>query len=125
MTTATEKKQQLKQVFDAYRPILEPYVAGMIAVQNNDHGIYLNTHTIMKNKQPLFFAALAINKNYVSFHVFPVYMYPDLLDGIGDLKKRMQGKSCFNFSKVDPDQVARMEAMVKAGFDRFKAEGDI
>jgi hypothetical protein len=79
----------------------------------------------MKNKQPLFFASIAINKNYVSFHVFPVYMYPDLLDKVGDLKKRMQGKSCFNFRKLTEEQVAGMRALVEAGHKRLKAEGDI
>jgi len=97
----------------------------MLVVQDNERGVYLNTHAVMKNRQPLFFASIAVNKNYVSFHLFPVYMYPDLLDGIGDLEKRMQGKSCFNFRKVDPDQVERMRTLVEAGYQRLKTEGDI
>ena len=32
----------------------------------------------------------------------PVYMFPDLLDGISpELRRRMQGKSCFNFKKAE------------------------
>jgi hypothetical protein len=39
---------------------------------------------------------------YVSFYLMPVYMYPDLVDGISlELTKRKQGKSCFNFETVD------------------------
>jgi len=112
-------------VFQAFRPILEPYIPRMLVVQDNERGVYLNTHAVMKNRQPLFFASIAVNKNYVSFHLFPVYMYPDLLDGIGDLEKRMQGKSCFNFRKFDPDQVERMRTLVEAGYQRLKTEGDI
>lgn len=44
----------------------------------------------MANGQPLFLGSVEIRKNYVSFHVFLVYR-----------KKRMQGKGCFNFRKVD------------------------
>jgi hypothetical protein len=97
----------------------------MMVVQDNERGLYLNTHSVMKNGQPLFFASIAINKAYVSFYVMPVYMYPDLLDGIGDLAKRMQGKSCFNFRKVDDAQVEGMRKLVEASYKRLEAEGDI
>ena len=125
MSTPPSKSSDLTAVFNQLRPILEPYIAGMVAMQDNERGLYLNTRSVMKNKQPLFFASIALNKKYVSFHVFPVYMYPDLLDGIGDLTKRMQGKSCFNFRKVSDDQIEGMRALVEAGHKRLKAEGDI
>ena len=125
MPTSTNSTNDLAEVYLRLRPILEPYMPEMVAMQDNERGLYLNTRSIMKNKQPLFFASIAINKNYVSFHVFPVYMYPDLLDKVGDLKKRMQGKSCFNFRKLSEEQVAGMRALVEAGHKRLKAEGDI
>ncbi len=125
MPMSTNSTNDLAEVYLRLRPILEPYIPEMVAMQDNERGLYLNTRSIMKNKQPLFFASIAINKNYVSFHVFPVYMYPDLLDKVGDLKKRMQGKSCFNFRKLSEEQVAGMRALVEAGHKRLKAEGDI
>ncbi len=125
MPIPTTGASDLTAVFTRLRPILEPYIAEMMVMQDNERGLYLNTKSIMKNKQPLFFASIAINKNYVSFHVFPVYMYADLLDGIGDLKKRMQGKSCFNFRQVTEAQVDGMRALVDAGYKRLKAEGDL
>jgi hypothetical protein len=125
MASPARSASDLPAVFAAYRPLLEPYIPKMMVMQDNERGLYLNTHSIMKNRQPLFFASLAINKGYVSFHLFPVYMYPDLLNGIGDLEGRMQGKSCFNFRKVDPDQVERMRALVDAGYQRLQTEGDI
>jgi len=125
MPMSTNSTNDLAEVYLRLRPILEPYMPEMVAMQDNERGLYLNTRSIMKNKQPLFFASIAINKNYVSFHVFPVYMYPDLLDKVGDLMKRMQGKSCFNFRKLSEEQVAGMRALVEAGHKRLKAEGDI
>jgi hypothetical protein len=38
-----------------------------------------------------------IKKNYVIYHLMPVYLNPGLLEGMSPgLRKRMQGKSCFN-----------------------------
>ncbi|MBA3274968.1 MAG: hypothetical protein H0T72_04175 [Chloroflexia bacterium] len=125
MALPARQPTDLAAVFAAFRPILEPYIPRMTVIQDNERGLYLNTRSMMKNRQPLFFASIAINKNYVSFHLFPVSMYPDLLDGIGDLANRMQGKSCFNFRKVDPNQVEGMRALVAAGHRRLETEGDI
>lgn len=53
---------------------------------------------------PLFFAAVRLGKAYVSFHLLPLYMNPALVKQVPPaLKKRMQGKACFNF-KIAPDR---------------------
>jgi len=53
----------------------------------------------------------------------PVYMYPDLLETISPaLKKRMQGKSCFNFKNVDENLFSELETLTRLGFERFKQE---
>jgi hypothetical protein len=78
----------------------------------------------MKNKQPLFFGAVQIKKRYVSYHLMPVYSYPDLLTGVDEeLKKRMQGKSCFNFTKIDDATVAAIADLTRQGFTRYEREG--
>jgi len=123
--TATREPIDLVDVYRRLRPILEPYREQMVVVQDNERGLYLNTTRVMKNGSPLFFAAVVINKRYVSFHLFPVYMYPDLIDGIGDLKRRMQGKSCFNFSRLTDQQVDGMRDLVARGYERMRQEGDL
>jgi hypothetical protein len=50
-------------------------------------------------------------------------MYPELLEGIGALKKRMQGKSCFNFRKIDDAQMEGLRSLVQAGYDRYHRDG--
>jgi hypothetical protein len=53
--------------------------------------------------QPMWFGAVKLGKAYVSFHLMPLYMSPTLEKEISPaLKKRMQGKTCFNF-KTLPD----------------------
>lgn len=125
MTDRAGKGPDLSGIYRRLRPILEPYRDRMVVIQDNERGIYLNAPRVMKNGQPLFFASIAINKRYVSFHLFPVYMYPDLLDGIGDLKRRMQGMSCFNFSKLTDEQIEGLTDLVRQGYDRLRSEGDL
>jgi hypothetical protein len=79
---------------------------------------------VMSNKQNLFFAGLRQQKNYVSFYLMPVYVYPELLEGISPgLKKRMQGKSCFNFKSVDEPLFQELARLARAGYSRYQAEG--
>src|SRR5215467_8378330 len=53
--------------------------------------------------QPMWFGAVKIGKAYVSYHLMPLYMNGTLTNTISpELKRRMQGKSCFNF-KTAPD----------------------
>ena len=66
--------------------------------------------------RPLYFAGVKTGKNYVSYHVMPLYMKPDLLKVVPPaLKKRMQGKACFNFTTVDRDQLKDLASVTKAG----------
>jgi len=80
----------------------------------------------MKNKKPLFFGAVQIKKNYVSFYLMPIYVQPKLLEKISEaLKKRMQGKSCFNFKEVDKDLFEELGDLTQAGYEYYKNEGYI
>ena len=113
-------KTEFETTFQKLRAILEPYAAKLKVVHNNSNDYYLDTHHIMKNKKPMFFAAVRAGKSYVSFHLMPVYAFPDLLAGISpELKKRMQGKSCFNFTAVDEKLFKELAKLTRAGFARF------
>jgi hypothetical protein len=66
--------------------------------------------------RPLFVAAVQIKKNYVSYHLIPVYSSPALLKEVSpDLRKRMQGKSCFNFTSIDAAQAKELSSLTRAG----------
>jgi hypothetical protein len=74
-----------------------------------------------EKKQEIWFGGVEIKKNYVSFHLVPLYFFPELLDGISpELKKRMTGKSCFNFKKPDDAVFADLENLTKTSFEAFK-----
>ena len=72
----------------------------------------------------VWFGAARIGKRYVSYYLMPVYAFPDLLVEISpELKRRMQGKSCFNFTKVDEKLFAELGELTERGYQRFKKEG--
>jgi hypothetical protein len=59
--------------------------------------------------QPLYFGCVRLGKAYVSFHLVALYLNPKLTAAIAPaLKKRMQGKACFNF-KAQPEPEALVE----------------
>ena len=90
------------KVFAKLKAIFQPYAKKMDAAYDTRTYYLLNTRHIMKNKQPLCFGGVRLGKNYVSFYLLSVYACPDLLKNMSpELKKRMQGKSCFNFKEVD------------------------
>ena len=106
--------------FEELKAILKPYAAKLIVVHDTDKNYYLDTSYVMKNKQRLFFAAVRVGKGYVSFHLMPVYACADLPGALSpELKRRMQGKSCFNFKTVDEKLFKELAKLTKAGFKKF------
>jgi hypothetical protein len=72
----------------------------------------------------LMFGGVNIGKRYVSYHLMCVYMRPDLLEAMSpQLRKRMQGKSCFNFTKVDEELFDELSAITAKGRDLYAAQG--
>ncbi len=117
------EKKDFNEVFARLKAIFKPYAKKMVVVQDTPTCYYLDTHHIMKNKKPLCFGAVRLGKNYVSFYLMSVYARPELLKGMSpELKKRMQGKSCFNFKEVDEKLFKEMARLTKAGAAKFSSE---
>ena len=112
------------EVFAELRSILEPYASRLVVTAESPNGYSLDTQFILPNKQPLFFGAVKIQKNYVSFYLMPVYACPELLENISEaLRKRMQGKSCFNFKHIDSELFRELATLTFAGFERYRTRG--
>lgn len=108
-------------VFSTIKNILAAHETDFRIKQKTADNYYLET--VKADGTPEMFAAVQIKKSYVSFHLFPVYLDPSLLDGISDaLRKRMQGKSCFNFGAKHIIPVDEMTALVAkcAAFSRTR-----
>lgn len=116
-------KNDLPAVFERLKEIFTPYEKKMDVAHDTANDYLLNTRYIMKNKQPLCFGGVRLGKNYVSYYLMSVYAVPDLLKTMSpELKKRMQGKSCFNFKEVDEKLFKELTKLTNAGAKRFTDE---
>lgn len=79
-------------------------------------------HPSHKKQMPI--ARVEIGKAYVSYHHIGVYAHPqELKDFSTKLRTRMQGKSCFNFKRVDEELFEELEKLTVAGFAAFRKAG--
>ena len=109
------------EVFDRLAAIFSPYRPPLIARTNEPGDLYLETPPSTDRPNGFYFGAVKIGKRSVSFHLMPVYVQPDLLDDVSDqLRRRMQGKSCFNFTTLDPVLLGELQRLTAAGFAQFQ-----
>lgn len=114
------EKPKFSEVFDRLKSIFQPYAKKMDAAYDTEDYYLLNTRFLMKNKHPLSFGGVRRGKHYVSFYLMSLYACPDLLNEMSpELKKRMQGKSCFNFKEVDEKLFRELARLTKAGAAKF------
>ena len=119
---AKAEKPDLATVFSALRRLLESF-CGNLAVQTDKPGNYhLEDPSILHRKKPLYFAGVRTGKNYVSFHLLYLYFNPVATKAIPPaLKKRLQGKACFNFTTVDEDRFAELGRLIANGLKIYKS----
>ena len=115
-------KAEFEVVFAELRAILKDYAPKLKVVHDTSGHYYLDTYTIGKNKKPIMFAAARIGKSYVSYYFMPVY--GGAIKGMSPaLKKRMQGKACFNFTKRDPELLSELSRVTREGYDAWREIG--
>jgi hypothetical protein len=103
---------RLREITDRYRDRLEPLPRFGLDALGRSGG------------QPYdYFAGIRRGKRYVSFYLMPIYARPQLLDEVSaGLRKRMQGKGCFNFTAVDDALMGELERLVARSYDVFTSD---
>ncbi len=124
---------QFQSVFERLRDILKKHAGGFSVVKDaSDHYSLeapVGPATLQawggKMKSPMIPVAwLQVGKAYVSFHLMGVYGNPTLLDECStELRKHMQGKSCFNFKTVDEPLFAELERLTIQSLAGMKKAG--
>jgi len=115
-----------QSLFSALRHLLTSSTSGLAVVRDEPMHFYANCdRPDDKGRHPFFGAVKVSNKKHL-FHFMPVYDFPELLDDISPaLRKRMQGKSCFNFETLDRALLPELERLVKRGVVRYKSAGKL
>lgn len=104
----------LEPVFADLRERMLRAGTGMVATKDAPGDLVMKTPWNEPGKsEPAWFGAVTLKKNYVSVHLMPLYCLPALMEAVPEgLRKRMQGKSCFNFKSVEPERFEALERLV-------------
>ena len=122
---SAKTKNDFAPVQAELKSILKKYEGDGLSAVPNMPGDYIliGPRTEHSMGKEVWFGGIRTGKAYVSYHLMAVYVFPDLLEGISpELKKRMQGKSCFNFKKVDQKLFKELAKLTDKGYKRFKKE---
>lgn len=116
----------LETVFKELKQLLQPYASQMVVLHDKPGAYTLTTSASKDQKDGEWFASTQIKKNYVSYYLMPIYCNPALKEFLSpDLKRRMQGKSCFNFKKVDPVLLEELAVLTAKGLEDFRKAGKV
>ena len=113
---------EFEETFAACREILRKLQPKLILNADEPGHYWLDTGYSERRKKMICFGGVRIGKGYVSYHLMPVYGCPDLVRDMPDeLRRRMQGKSCFNFKS--PEQGRMLRDLTLESYERFKRGG--
>ena len=113
----------LDPVYGRLKSILEPYGQRLHVTDDGPTTYGVDAAPEGERNPTTWFAGVRLGKRYVSYYLMPVYVDAALAATIPpDLRRRMQGKSCFNFTKVDEPLFAELDALTKAGYERTASD---
>jgi hypothetical protein len=108
-------------VHDRLKAILREHADGLVITKDGPAGMALEVPGL-EGKPWGYVGGTRVGKRYVSFYLMPVYASPELDASISpELRRRKQGKACFNFTKVDEAVLAELGALAARGIPGFRA----
>ena len=98
------------------RRILAPY-RDKFSVRENEQEVILEIPG-QEGQTWGYVAGTRLGKRYVSYYLMSVYAQPRLLESMSpELRRRMQGKSCFNFAAVEETLLTELERLTKRAIE--------
>ncbi len=109
----------LDAVHDRLRQILAPYRDSLVATADGPGGLTLEIPGL-EGRPWGYVAGTRRGKNYVSYYLMALYALPELSEAISPaLRRRKQGKSCFNFSLIDEDLFFELADLTNRGIAAY------
>ncbi len=103
------------------RQILEPLRSRFVVTKDGPEGMTVEIPGL-EGKPWGYIAGVRPGKSYVSFHLMSVYSSPELMASMSpELRRRMQGKPCFNFTRIDEALFSELARLTEAGLEPFVA----
>lgn len=120
-SNAPDRATEFGHIFFALKRVFAPHVKHLHVSTDTRDRYYLETRSPSYNGKPLFFGAVVSGRSYVSFHFMPLYWEPSLGKKLSPkLQKRMQGKSCFNFTTTDTALFRELAKLSAAGLALYR-----
>jgi hypothetical protein len=117
---AATNARDFTAVHDRLKRILEPYRGRLVVTKDGPAGMSVELAGL-EGKPWGYVAGTRLGKSYVSFYLMPVYAYPEVVESMSpELRRRMQGKACFNFTNLDEPLMQELDALTAAGVVRFR-----
>ena len=120
---------ELKPLFDKLRKLVAAYEKGNYRAKADKPGqyeLYYDKEVeVAGRKYPeLGFAGVLIQKGYVGFYFFPVYLDESFKEQIGaELLKTLKGKTCFHIKKDDEVIFSQVKEALAGGWQDYQQRG--
>jgi hypothetical protein len=99
------------------REILQPLRSRLIATRDRPGDLALEIPGL-EGKPWGYVAGIRRGKRYVSYYLMSAYADPKVMESMTpELRRRMQGKSCFNFTHVDEPLFAELARITETTFE--------
>jgi hypothetical protein len=110
-----ETKSEFEPVFQVLRGIMLAHAEGLTVGRDAPGDLVVRLPGIdPKTKAPGWFGSVTVKRSYVAYHLMGLYTRPEPADAISPaLAKRRQGKTCFNFKRIDEDLFAELERLTR------------
>ena len=119
----SEGQPELIILFNEMKELMRPFAKGNYKLSADKPGhfeiYYRKEVEILGKKFPeLLFASLLIQKGYVGFYFFPIYINEALKKKIApELLNCLKGKTCFHIKKKNPQLLMQINQALHSGVD--------
>ncbi len=114
-------KPEFDEVFAALKAVLKKHERTLFVLKDEPGEYTLVTKSNSNRGMKMWFGSVRAGKAYVSYHLMPLYFNPVMNALVTPaLKKRMQGKTCFNFKTVDKELFAELKTLTQSGLDGWR-----
>jgi hypothetical protein len=115
---------EFEGIFEALKAILKKHARTLKVIKDTETEYTLVTKSNSNRGMPMWFGSVRRAKAYVSIHLMALYYNPPMNALVsGALKKRMQGKTCFNFKKEDEELFAELKSLTAAAMEDYRKRG--
>jgi hypothetical protein len=114
-------KPEFEPIFKDLKAIMKKHQRSLLLLKDEPEEYTLVTKSNSNRGMKMWFGSVRAGKAYVSYHLMALYFNPPMNALVPpSLKKRMQGKTCFNFKAVDKELFAELKTLTQAAIDDYR-----